>query len=116
MCPFNTKTCGKKDTKIFSNDGAKESFEAELQPGEVCVYTLKTYCGSPGYKAEGRSLDGIRVFDINYNDFDIGQLEYPLSTSTEVLIPSNNSALTPQEVKNLYYRLNYTNFKLKNGS
>jgi len=44
-------------------------------------------------------LDGIRVFDINYNDYEAGQQEYyTLSTSTEVLIPSNNSALTPQEV------------------
>ena len=113
MCPFSTKTCGKTDSRVFEKAGDRDTFESSLLPGDVCVYSVAKPCGSPAYKVKGDSLAGIQVFDVDYDDADITNF---FTAPSGIVIPSNNTSLTPSEIKEQYYQVNFTSFYLSNGT
>jgi len=71
MCPFNTDTCGKKDAVLFKNGGDKDSLSLSLQPGDVCVYSVKANCGVPAFKPKAKSYQGLKAYSIDYEDWDV---------------------------------------------
>ena len=71
MCPFNTDSCGKKDVVLFKNGGDKDSLSLSLQPGDVCVYSVKSNCGVPAFKPTTKSYQNLKAYSIDYEDWDI---------------------------------------------
>lgn len=40
-------------------------------PSDVCFFTLRTECGSPGFIPKGNALDNVQIFTIEFEDAEI---------------------------------------------
>lgn len=114
LCPL--VKCGKQDAVYFKKEGNKESLEMELEPGQACAYSVKTECGSLGFLPQADNSDGLHIYTIDYEELEVDTQILPESFSTPILIPTNNSALSSEEISHQYYFTNYTTIYLRNGS
>lgn len=66
-----TAVCGEQSEMLFKSVGSSLDLSMTFYPSQMCFFTIRSECGAPAFQPQGKAIDNLDIYTIEYDDGDV---------------------------------------------